>query len=317
MKSTGAGGRGGVQLHVHLVGQPVPLAQVAGRARGHDVLPDRAAALRARNHVVEVRRPWRCRSRRSASRHARKRAPRDLALDHPGNPDIVRGRITCGHGNLPVAEQSGRSSSSTTSAFPLKSRTWARLTEHTLSGSKLAFRTRTCCTLRRNVPTRAGHRPSRARRPRAPRARGPRRASRGRLLHVDPGVIAALDRRDDEPRAASRRAARPRRIGGRRCPRRRRSGRSRCSRPCRRSAGRGAPGRRDLVDAAVQVVDPALERDRELDEILAAAAHQHPLRLAQALDATQETQASASRRAEEDADDGDGQRDVRGDVHRG
>ena len=51
--------------------------------------------------------------------------------------------MTCGHGNLIVAEQSGRSSSSTTSAFPLNTSTCARRSEHTLSGSKLAFRTRT------------------------------------------------------------------------------------------------------------------------------------------------------------------------------
>ena len=76
MKSTGAGGRGGVRkLHVHLVREAVALAQVARRARGDDVLPDRVAAARARDHVVERQPPARsCRSRRSASRHGR-RAP--------------------------------------------------------------------------------------------------------------------------------------------------------------------------------------------------------------------------------------------------
>ena len=38
----------------------------------------------------------------------------------------------------------------------------------------------------------------------------------------------------------------------------------------------------DLVDGPVQVVDPALQRDGELDEVLAAAAEQHPLRVAHA-----------------------------------
>ena len=41
----------------------------------------------------------------------------------------------------------------------------------------------------------------------------------------------------------------------------------------------------DLVDRAVEVVDPALQRDGELDEILAAAADQHALRVAQPADA--------------------------------
>src|SRR5262249_37489476 len=41
------------QLHLDLVRQAVPLAQVAGRAGGDDVLPDRLAAARARDDVVE------------------------------------------------------------------------------------------------------------------------------------------------------------------------------------------------------------------------------------------------------------------------
>ena len=44
------------------------------------------------------------------------------------------------------------------------------------------------------------------------------------------------------------------------------------------------PGR-DLVDRAVEVVDPPLQRDGELDEVLAAAADERPLRVAQAADA--------------------------------
>ena len=38
----------------------------------------------------------------------------------------------------------------------------------------------------------------------------------------------------------------------------------------------------DLVDRAVEVVDPRLQRDGEVDEVLAAAAEQRPLRLADA-----------------------------------
>ena len=38
----------------------------------------------------------------------------------------------------------------------------------------------------------------------------------------------------------------------------------------------------DLVDRSMEIVDPRLERDRELGEILAAAAEEHPLRVADA-----------------------------------
>ena len=40
----------------------------------------------------------------------------------------------------------------------------------------------------------------------------------------------------------------------------------------------------DLVDGPVQVVDPALQRDGEVDEIRPAAAHERPLCLTQAPD---------------------------------
>ena len=86
MKSTGAGGRGGA-------GAPCAPRAAAGspcagcrRARGDDVLPDRVAAARARDHVVE-RQPAarRCRSRRTASRHARTaRAARSSAARSAG-----------------------------------------------------------------------------------------------------------------------------------------------------------------------------------------------------------------------------------------
>ena len=51
-----------------------------------------------------------------------------------------------------------------------------------------------------------------------------------------------------------------------------------------RRSTRARPGRH-LVDRAVQVVDPALQRDGELDEVLPAAADERPLRLPQPADA--------------------------------
>src|SRR5688500_13651991 len=41
------------RVHVDLVREPVALAAVARRAGGDDVVPARAAALRARDHVVD------------------------------------------------------------------------------------------------------------------------------------------------------------------------------------------------------------------------------------------------------------------------
>src|SRR5581483_12359056 len=76
--------------HLHLVGQAVALAQVAGRARGDDVLPGRVAAARPRYHVVE--------REASAGRPAVDAAPAvtgeegaagDLALDEAGYADVV------------------------------------------------------------------------------------------------------------------------------------------------------------------------------------------------------------------------------------
>ena len=123
------------------------------------------------------------------------------------------------------------------------------------------------------------------------------------LLHVDAGVVAALDRGDDDARA--------RRVEQRERGRLVAAGvlvgvvaddrgvRDRVVDPPvdAREAGR------DLVDGAVQVVDPALERDGELDEVLAAAADERPLRVAEPPDArprpTQATPSPAS--AEGDA----------------
>ena len=64
-----------LQVQARVLEQPVALPQVARRTGGDDVLPDRLAALRARDRRGRAsagRR--RCRSRRSASRHGR-RAP--------------------------------------------------------------------------------------------------------------------------------------------------------------------------------------------------------------------------------------------------
>ena len=74
---------------------------------------------------------------------------------------------------------------------------------------------------------------------------------------------------------------------------------------------------RDLVDGAVQVVDPALERDRELDEVLAAAADQRrAARRAAAGRAPRRPQARTSPASRsDDADDGDESGDVPRDVH--
>ena len=71
------------------------------------------------------------------------------------------------------------------------------------------------------------------------------------------------------------------------------------------------PGR-DLVHGPVQVVDPALERDGELDEVALAPAEQHLLARPQALDAQpdpggqQERDHCCRRRA--DRDPGGGRR---------
>ncbi len=57
-EDVGSRGAGlGARVHADLGGQPVALAQVARRAGGDDVVPRRAAAARARDHVVhgEVR----------------------------------------------------------------------------------------------------------------------------------------------------------------------------------------------------------------------------------------------------------------------
>ena len=73
-----------LQVQPGVLEQPVALAQVARRAGGDDVLPDRLAALRARDDVVE-RQPARarCRSRRSASRRGRRaRGARSCAGSH-------------------------------------------------------------------------------------------------------------------------------------------------------------------------------------------------------------------------------------------
>src|SRR6266516_2184295 len=109
-----------------------------------------------------------------------------------------------------------------------------------------------------------------------------RRESNGRLaavefLHVDPGVVAALDRADDDARATGiehgegRRLV-PARVGVRVVADDRRVRDAAVDSP----VDACEPGR-DLVHGAVQVVDPALQRDREVDEIFLAAADEHEL----------------------------------------
>jgi hypothetical protein len=52
-----------------------------------------------------------------------------------GTDTYVTRRITCGHWKVSLAERRGCSSASITSAFPLKTRTWARRTEQTFRAS--------------------------------------------------------------------------------------------------------------------------------------------------------------------------------------
>ena len=78
------------QRHRRLLEQPVALAEIARRTRGDDVLPDRVAALRARDHVVE-RQPT---GRRAAvdalpAVAGKERAPRDPPLDGPRHPHVL------------------------------------------------------------------------------------------------------------------------------------------------------------------------------------------------------------------------------------
>ena len=123
--------------HRRLLGEAVALAQVARRAGGDDVLPDRVAAAAARHDVVE-RQP-------AAARPAVDAAPSRPGRTAPvarsfAAPRAARGRtgtsrITCGRANVSVAEWSGISCSSRTSAFPLNTSTCARRTEQTFSGS--------------------------------------------------------------------------------------------------------------------------------------------------------------------------------------
>ena len=58
--------------------------------------------------------------------------------------------------------------------------------------------------------------------------------------------------------------------------------------------------RRDLVDRAVQVVDPPLQRDGEVDEVALAAAEQNRLAIAQRAGS-----AASSQTTDDERDDGD------------
>src|SRR5215210_5726684 len=68
------------RMHVDLVREAVALAAVAGRARGDDVLPARAAALRARDHVVDGEARARAAVLAFPAVAGEHRAARDLAL---------------------------------------------------------------------------------------------------------------------------------------------------------------------------------------------------------------------------------------------
>ena len=73
-----------------LLQRPVALAQVARRAGGDDVLPDRLAALRARDDVVERQAAVRRAAVRAAPAVASEQGPAgDLALDRARHAHVV------------------------------------------------------------------------------------------------------------------------------------------------------------------------------------------------------------------------------------
>ena len=122
MKSAGAGGRGCFgEHHRHLLERAVALAEVAGRARGDDVLPDgvAAAALAGRRDRASAGRRS-CRSRRTPSRRARRgRAARCAAAPPAARGRTSRAERRAARGTLPPPSATGRSSASTSSALCL------------------------------------------------------------------------------------------------------------------------------------------------------------------------------------------------------
>ena len=176
------------ELHLRLVRQPAALAQVAGGTRGDDVLPDRITAARARDDVVERQPPARGAAVDTAPAvTGEEGAPRDLALDDPGNPDVAekpdhvrprkprRGRAEWSvelfdHLRLPLVDEDVRAAQR---AHVERLETGVE-DQHLLHGA-------------RNVADGAAgplrplaNVPSRARPPAAPRGRAPQRAGRGR-----------------------------------------------------------------------------------------------------------------------------------------
>src|ERR687885_1340994 len=97
------------------------------------------------------------------------------------------------------------------------------------------------------------------------------------LLHVDPGVIAALDGADDDAAAAAvEKCERGRLVAARAfvgvvADERRLRERLVDSAVDARETGR------DLVDGAMQIVAPRLQRDREVDEVVLATPEHHLL----------------------------------------
>src|SRR5262245_49733140 len=78
------------QVQAGVLERPVALAQVARRAGGDDVLPDRLASLRARHDVVEGQPAAGAAAVDAAPAVAREEgAPRDLALDRPRHTDVL------------------------------------------------------------------------------------------------------------------------------------------------------------------------------------------------------------------------------------
>ena len=176
-----AGARG---VHVHLVRQPVPLAEVARRTGRDDVLPGGVAALRARDHVVERQPAVAVPQRRTASCHARRaRDGRSSAA-----PCAVRGRNgradDVGHWNVPVASEVV--DRAPRDGLPLEDEHVGAAERAHVERLVTRIEDGTCCNLaemyeRLSWPTRSVSGPWRVLRPPAPPARGRPRPGRARV----------------------------------------------------------------------------------------------------------------------------------------
>ena len=276
------------ELHVHLVRQPVPLAEVARRAGGDDVLPGGVAALRARDHVVE-RQPPAARAAVDAAPAVtgEERAAGDLPLHHPRNADVVHEPDDV----WPLERVRGRAKWS----VELLDHLCLALEDEHVGAAQRAHVERLVTRienenllhLRGNVPAAddgvretqhsgtAVSGPSRARRPPAPRARGRPRPGRAPAPSCRSARSRGPGSRSRRRRCGPSRAARATPTGGRPCPRRRRSGRSTVfvTVPSTRRSTRASPAATSST-ARCRSSIRALERDREVDEIPPAAAEQ-------------------------------------------